>query len=277
MNQYTENKEYQKKAAEIRQSVLRAVHSAKASHVASALSIVDILTVLYHCKKFSFLHEINIAKRDSLLLSKGHACTALYATLRSTGDISDELFSTYGTNGSPLMHHISHKVPKVDFSTGSLGHGLPVSTGLAVADKINGFYNHRFCLVGDGELAEGSNWEAMLFAAHHELNNLTLIIDYNNLQSLDTVDNTLGLHPLDKKLEAFGWSVATIDGHNHSELYQAFTFRPQLRPHAIIARTTKGKGVSFMENSVKWHYKNPSDEELERALAEIKSMKDQNA
>ena len=233
--------------------------------------------MLYHCKRYCLLLETEIEKRDSFLLSKGHACTALYATLRSTGDISDALFSTYGLNGSPLMHHISHKVPKVDFSTGSLGHGLSVSTGLAMADKINKVNNQRFCLVGDGEMAEGANWEAMLFAAHHKLANLTLIIDYNNLQSIDTVDNTLRLNPLDKKLEAFGWCVTKVDGHNYLELDQAFNTKSQYRPQAIIAKTTKGKGVSFMENSVKWHYKNPNDDELERALAEIESERALNA
>ena len=169
--------------------MLQAVHSAKASYVASALNS-RYLVVLYHCKRYSLLLE-QIEKRIHFCLVV-YACTALYATLRSTGDISDALFSTYGLNGSPLMHHMFGKVPKVDFSTGSLGHGLSVSTGLAMADaEINKVNNQRFCLVGDGEMAEGANWEAMLFAAHHKLANLTLIIDYNNLQSIDTVDTLL--------------------------------------------------------------------------------------
>ena len=191
---------YVAKSVEIRSCILKMVHKAKASHVGSALSIVDILAVIYFCGRYNLTSNLEIAHRDSLILSKGHACSALYATLNAGGHLSDNLIKTYGENDSPLMHHISHKVPFVDFSTGSLGHGLPICVGLAKSDQINNVSHERFCLIGDGELAEGSNWEALLFAAHHKLNNITLVIDHNNLQSLDTVENTLNLESISAKL-----------------------------------------------------------------------------
>ena len=257
-------------ASDIRTIVLEMVHRAKASHVASALSIVDILTFLYNCDLFSFCEDCEIANRDSFILSKGHACTALYATLYVKGLITNEILHGYGTDGSPLMHHVSHKVPYIDFSSGSLGHGLSVTVGLAKADQIYGEKHHRICLLGDGEIAEGANWEAMLFAAHHRLDNVTILIDNNNLQSLDTVDNTLNLYPLKEKLEAFGCELHEINGHCFDEIETALLSDSSKGPKAIVLKTIKGKGVSFMENSVRWHYKNPSDDELSLALSELR-------
>lgn len=267
-----ENLDFSEVATTIQMTVLRMVHQAKASHVASALSIVDILTFLYNCDLFSLCEDLNIANRDSFILSKGHACTALYATLYVKGLLTKEMLHSYGADGSPLMHHVSHKVPFVDFSSGSLGHGLSVTVGLAKADQINGEKHHRICLLGDGEIAEGANWEAMLFAAHHNLDNVTILIDNNNLQSLDTVDNTLNLYPLKEKLESFGCELHEINGHCFEEIETALLSDSSKGPKAVVLKTIKGKGVSFMENSVRWHYKNPSDDELSLALTELRKV-----
>ena len=256
-------------ATRIRQNALRMVHRAKASHIASALSIVDILAVLYgQVMRFDPADEKS-APRDRFILSKGHACVAVYSTLAEVGLIEKAQLQTYGDDFSWLMNHISHKVKGVEFSTGSLGHGLPFGVGKALAAKTRGVDWKTFVLLGDGEMDEGSNWEALMFAAHHKLSHLTAIIDYNKLQSLDTTANTLGLEPLVDKLVAFGAVVHEVDGHNHTALRLALEKRPDTKPNVVVAHTTKGKGVSFMENSVAWHYKNPNDEQLALALAEL--------
>ena len=167
------------------------------------------------------------------------------------------------------MNHISHKVPGVEFSTGALGHGLPFGVGKALFAKRNKMNWHTYVLMSDGELDEGSNWEAFLFSSHHKLSNLTTIIDYNKLQSLTTISDTLELEPLVDKLKSFGWFVIEAGGHDHRDLLKAFKNSSDSKPKAIIAHTTKGKGVSFMEDSVKWHYKNPNDTELNQALLEL--------
>jgi len=250
-----ELKAIQDMAKNIRIDSLKMVHRAKASHIGSALSCADILAVLY--SDFA---------EDKLILSKGHATVALYAALKHSGYNLN--LEEYGQNGSPLMHHASHKVPGVEWSTGSLGHGLPVGVGKALASD----QNKVRVLVSDGELQEGSNWEAIMFAAHHKLNNLTMIVDYNNLQSITTVDQTLSLEPLDAKLRAFGWDVQEIDGHDPRYIFKALirTLDTE-KPTAIICRTTKGKGVSFMENKVEWHYKYPDEKQLIQAITEIEN------
>ncbi len=259
----------QKLANRIRQNALKMVHRAKASHIASALSIADILAVLYgEVMRFETSDE-GYKSRDRFILSKGHACVAVYATLAEVGFIPKDQLETYGDDFSWLMNHISHKVSGVEFSTGSLGHGLPFGVGKALAAQTRGETWRTFVLLSDGEMDEGSNWEALLFAAHHKLSKLTAIIDYNKLQSLDLVANTLGLEPLVDKLKAFGCTVHEIDGHNHQLIARVLTKSTNEKPTAIIAHTTKGKGVSFMENRVEWHYKNPNDEQLVMALAEL--------
>lgn len=256
-------------ANKIRKNSLKMVHRAKASHIASALSITDVLAVLYgNVMKFDSSDE-NYMDRDRFILSKGHACVAVYSTLAEVGLIPKEQLQTYGNDSSWLMNHISHKVTGVEFSTGSLGHGLPFGVGKALAAKVLGASWRTYVLLSDGEMDEGANWEAFMFAAHHKLSNLTAIIDYNKLQSLDTVANTLGLEPLADKLNAFGWSVHEIDGHDHQEIIEAFSALGSKKPTVILAHTTKGKGVSFMENKLEWHYKNPNDEQLAKALAEL--------
>lgn len=257
----------------IRQLALQMVTNAKASHIGSALSIADIVAALY--AKVLHVDPANpcLPARDRFILSKGHACVAIYAALAIKGFFPLAALETYGEDHSDLMNHISHKVPGVEFSTGALGHGLPFGVGKALAAKRLQATWRTFVLLSDGEMDEGSNWEALMFAAHHQLDNLVAIIDYNKLQSLASVANTLGLEPLGDKFRAFGWSVKEVDGHDHSELSMALNAVPWERgkPSILIANTIKGKGVSFMENEVLWHYRNPTTEQLRQALAELEA------
>jgi len=202
-------------------------------------------------------------------LSKGHACVALYAALADSGFFPVSDLKAYGTDHSKLMNHVSHAVPGVEFSTGSLGHGLPYGVGKALGARIKKMPWRTFVLLGDGEMDEGSNWEALMFAAHHKLDSLVAIIDYNKIQSMDTVSNTLGLEPLAEKLNAFGCIVKEVDGHDHNQLIRAFSSHTENKLLVIVAHTVKGKGVSFMENKVEWHYKNPDDAQLALALTEL--------
>jgi transketolase len=247
------------------------VHRARASHIGSALSVCDIVAVLYGQVLRIDPKKPTWADRDRFVLSKGHACVAVYAALAERGFIGRDDLLSFGQDHSVLMNHISHKVPGVEFSTGSLGHGLPFGVGKALAAKRRGEGWRTFVLLSDGELGEGSNWEALMFAGHHGLDHLTAIIDYNKLQSLTTVDKTLRIEPLAQKLEAFGCAVREIDGHNHAELWATLSSSPWTpgKPSILVCHTTKGKGVSFMENSVDWHYKSPSDDQLAAALSEL--------
>lgn len=256
-------------ATEIRGLVLRMVHKAKASHVASALSIVDILAVLYGQVLAKNSKDPQWAQRDRFVLSKGHACAAVYATLAAVGYFPREKLDSYGDDHSWLMNHISHHVTGVEFSTGSLGHGLPFAVGKALSAKKSGAAWRTFVITSDGEMDEGSNWEGLLFSAHNQLSNLTVIIDYNKLQSLGSVEDTLGLEPLADKLRAFGCAPIEVNGHDHQELALALNAVDKSKPTVVIAHTTKGKGVSFMENRVEWHYKNPNDDQLQQALKEL--------
>lgn len=258
-------------ARRMRIQALQMVHRARASHIGSALSICDIVAVLYGNVLRIDPAQPQAPQRDRFILSKGHACVAVYGALAETGFFPKEDLLLYGQDHSVLMNHISHKVPGVEFSTGSLGHGLPFGTGKALAAKRSRLNWRTFVLLSDGELGEGSNWEAMMFAAHHQLDNLTAIIDYNKLQSLTTVEKTLRLEPLADKVQAFGWAVREVDGHSHEELASALKGTPweSGKPSLLIAHSTKGKGVGFMENSVDWHYKSPSAEQLALAVAEL--------
>ncbi|KFN39670.1 transketolase [Smithella sp. F21] len=255
----------------IRADALRMVHAAKASHIGSSLSSADILAVLYD-------HILNVnperpdwSERDRFVLSKGHGVAILYAVLAEKGFFPKDALWTYCQNGSTLMGHISHHVPGVEISTGSLGHGLPIGCGLALAAKRDGKDYRTYVLLGDGEMDEGSNWEAMLFAAHHKLDNLIAIVDYNKIQSFGNVKDVLDLEPFTDKWRSFRWCVREINGHAHTEISDALKNIPIAdgKPTAIIAHTCKGKGVSFMENLLAWHYKTPTDEELAQALAEL--------
>lgn len=253
----------------IRTLSLEMVHRAKASHIGSALSITDIVAVLYGSVMNLDSSDPTMASRDRFILSKGHACVAVYAALAETGFISHDRLKTYGEDGSWLMNHISHKVDGVEFSTGSLGHGLSFGVGKALSARMSQEKWRTFVILSDGEMDEGSNWEALMFATHHKLENLVCIIDYNKLQSLGSVAQTLNLEPLTEKLSAFGCAVSVVDGHDHSELERVLSSTTKDKPTVVIANTVKGKGVSFMENQVAWHYKSPNQEELHQALVEI--------
>jgi transketolase len=204
-------------------------------------------------------------------MSKGHAGAAVYAALAETGFLDPQLLRQHYKNGSIFSGHVSHAgVPGVELSTGSLGHGLPVGVGMAWRGRQSGGLWRTFVLLSDGECDEGSNWEAAMFASHHRLDNLIAIVDYNNLQSLASTDDTLTLEPFADKWSAFGWDVVEVDGHDHDQLLAASAADGKSgRPRVVIAHTTKGKGVSFMENEVLWHYRAPDSAELAAALAEV--------
>lgn len=255
----------------IRGLALQMVHRANASHIGGVLSISDLLAVLYGGLLAVDPKNPDWEDRDRFILSKGHCCAGVYAALALRGFFPIERLEEYAQDASLMMSHISHHVPGVDFSTGSLGHGLPFAVGKALSARLSKKSWRTFVLLSDGELDEGSNWEAILFAAHHHLNNLVAILDYNKLQSLTSVDLTLRLEPLSDKFRSFGWRVLEIDGHDHEAIGRAFLGgdAPVPQPLIVIAHTTKGKGVSFMENKVEWHYKSPNSKQLEQALAEI--------
>lgn len=261
-------------AKRIRLDVVRMTNRGKSSHVGSALSIADIVAALYGAVLDVDPFDPHKPDRDRFLLSKGHAGAAVYAALAETGFFDPSLLEQHYQNGSIFSGHVSHKgVPGVEFSTGALGHGLNVATGMALAAKRAGESWRAFALLSDGECDEGSTWEAAMFAAHHKLDNLIAIVDYNKLQSLAPVSETLGLEPFADKWRAFGWSIEEADGHNHAQLLSAFARLPftEGRPSVVIAHTTKGKGVSYMENQVAWHYRTPLGADFDRAIAELEA------
>jgi transketolase len=259
-------------ALKIRRQAVLMTNQGKSSHVASILSMADIVAVLYGRILRKQPDNPGWPERDRFILSKGHAGAGVYAALAETGYFPAAWLEQHCAPGSKLCGHVSHiDIPGVEFSTGSLGHGLPVGAGMAYAGKIDRKDFRVFVLMSDGECDEGSNWEAILFAAHHRLANLIAIVDYNKLQSLGPVAETLGLEPFAGKWRAFGWQVTEVDGHDHDRLSASLDVRPEkgAPPTCVIAHTTKGKGVSFMENTVLWHYRSPQGEEFQAALAEL--------
>ena len=256
----------------IRRHVVCMTHRAQSAHVGTSLSMADLLAVLYGSVLRVDPSHPQWPERDRFILSKGHGCAGLYAVLAELGFFPLTWLDDFYQNGSRLAGHITHHgVPGVEVSTGSLGHGLPIGCGLALASKRDGQPYRVFTLLSDGECDEGSIWEAALFAAHHALDNLIAIVDYNKIQSLGTVQEVLKLEPLAAKWEAFGWGVREIDGHDFEQILRALTNIPFVpaRPTCIIAHTIKGKGVSFMENKLLWHYRSPDKHELRSALAEL--------
>ncbi len=250
------------------------ISRAKTSHTGSCLSVADILAVLYGSVLRFDKKTPGRPNRDRLIMSKGHAAAVIYAAVAEAGLMPVERLDEYARNGGQLYGHVTHVgVPGVEMSSGSLGHGLPVGTGMALVGKRDMQPWRVFVVMSDGECDEGSNWEAILFAGHHGLDNLTVLIDYNKIQSLDWVDRTIGLEPFAEKFRAFGWAVREVDGHDVTAVRHALEsvpFEPG-RPNAVIAHTVKGKGVSWMEGKVLWHYRSPNPEELERALAELEA------
>jgi transketolase len=259
-------------ANRIRRRVLEMICRAKSSHIGSVYSAVDILAVLYD--KILRLDPARPAwpDRDRFILSKGHACAGLYAALAERGFFPAAWLEEFFANGGRLAGHATHwGVPGVEVSTGSLGHGLSLGCGMALAGKRDRLSYRVFVMLSDGECDEGSTWEAALFAPHHGLDNLVAVIDYNKIQSFGRVEDVLNLGPLAAKWESFGWSVCEIDGHDHAQIEQALRQIPHAggRPTCVVANTVKGKGVSFMEDKVLWHYRCPDAEERRLALVEL--------
>jgi len=259
-------------AQRLRIHSVRMISTAKTSHIGSCLSVADILAVLYGDVLRFDPDRPQWADRDRLVVSKGHAAAITYAAVAEAGLMPIERLAEYGQPGSALWGHVTHAgVPGIEFSSGSLGHGLPASVGMALVAKRDQRPWRVFTVMSDGEFDEGSNWEAILFAAHHKLDNLVAIMDYNKIQSLDLVEKTIGLEPLAEKFRAFGWSAVEVDGHDIAALREALHAVPATpgRPTMVIAHTIKGKGVSFMEGQVLWHYRPPAGDELAAALREL--------
>ncbi len=263
-------------ALRIRRHVLTMTHQAKSSHVGTSLSMADVLATLYGGILRVDPGRPEWPDRDRFLLSKGHGAAALYAALAESGFFPLPWLEGYYQDGSVLAGHVTHTgIPGVDVSTGSLGHGLAIGCGMALAAKRDGRRFRVFVLLSDGECDEGSTWEAALFAPHHGLDNLVAIVDYNKIQSFGSVAEVLGLDPLGAKWEAFGWVAREIDGHDVEQVVRALSEIPFRvgRPSCVVAHTVKGKGVSFMEGKLLWHYRAPDAEELRLALAELEEQK----
>ncbi|MGN0660041.1 MAG: transketolase [Emergencia sp.] len=267
-----DNKHYEEMAARVREDVIRAIHNAGSGHPGGSLSAADIVTALY-------FREMNIdpadpkkADRDKFILSKGHAGPVQYAALAERGYFPVSDMMSLRKLGSPFQGHPNmHKVPGIEMSTGSLGQGISVSVGMALANKLDQNPGRVYTLLGDGELQEGLVWEAAMSAAHYKLDNLVAIVDFNGLQIDGRNDDVMTVKPVDEKFAAFGWNTLVIDGHNFDEIFDAFDQARACKgkPTAIIAKTHKGKGVSFMEDQAGWHGKAPNEDEAKLAVEEL--------
>jgi len=272
IHQVTDAEQMKEISTNVRKSILSLVYNTKGPHVGSAFSCVEILVALY----WRFLNVSskypNDPNRDMFIFSKGHASPAFFAVLHEAGFLTDNDIKGFAINGGIFEQHPNRDISKgIEVSSGSLGHGLSVGAGMALAAKRDNL-NKRVCvLISDGELNEGSIWEAALFSAHHKLDNLLLVIDYNKMQALGFTKDTLELDPLPAKFEAFGWACREVDGHQISSIIGAFDNFPfnSEKPSVVIAHTVKGKGVSFMENSLHWHYSCPNENECSLAFDEL--------
>lgn len=262
--------ELERKAVQLRRRMLRLIVHAGAGHTGGGLSCLDILNILYSRVLRISPETANDPQRDRYVQSKGHCVEALYTVLADRGFFPDAHLDTVCQYQSPYVGHPTRKISGIEMNTGALGHGLPICLGLALAAKMDGASYRVFTLLGDGELAEGSNWEAAMAAAHHQLDNLVAILDHNTLQITGPTRDVMSNEPLDEKWRAFGWEVRIVNGHDYAELTTALTEPPPTgKPLFIIANTIKGKGVSFMENVGKWHHGVPSEAELAQALEEL--------
>lgn len=264
--------ELQARARRIRARLVQLSHDAGTPHLGSALSCVDLLVAAYWGFISIDANAVDAVDRDRLIFSKGHAASALYATLAERGFFSDEALATFGQNGSSLSEQMSPGcAPGIEAATGSLGHGLSMGLGMALAGRIQN-QAYRVCVIlSDGECNEGTVWEAAMFAAARRVGNLVAIVDFNGWQATGRTDDIMSLSPLREKWEAFGWNACEVDGHDLENLLEALQNAPATtgKPTAIIARTVKGQGVSFMEDDNNWHYRIPNDDELGAALAEL--------
>lgn len=258
-------------ARRIRAHALRMTHRADASHVGTGLSMADILAVLYDGVVRVDPRHPRAADRDRVILSKGHGAAAFYGVLAECGFFDVAELDTFCEDGTRLAGHVSHHVPGVDFSTGSLGHGLALGCGVALGMRRRQHPGRAYVILSDGECDEGSVWESVLFAPHHGLDNLIAIVDYNRMQSFGSVAEVLDLEPFADKWTAFRWHVEVVDGHDHAALRETFARVPATpgRPTVVLAHTVKGKGVSFMEGQLLWHYRSPNAEQLRLALDEV--------
>lgn len=249
---------------ELRRKIITLCYQAKVGHIASSLSCIDVLYVLYK----RFLNK----QQNDFILSKGHAAPALYTILNKFGYLNDVDYSKYGTYGSKLTSHPTYLIPGIQYSSGALGLGLSVGIGMGLANKINGQNNRKvFVLMGDGELNEGSVWESFVFAGNKKMNNLIVIIDKNNLQASDFTKNIIKTDPLIRAIKKLGWEIIKVNGHDINQVYLAIdqAIVHSIKPVAIISQTTKGKGVSFMENNPAWHHRIPSELEYQQAIREL--------
>ena len=266
-------KQLEKNACKVRMGIIERVHSAKSGHPGGSLSCADILTYLYFNKMNIDPNNPKMENRDRFVLSKGHAAPALYSVLANRGYFDTELLKTLRQIGSILQGHPDMKhIPGVDMSTGSLGQGISAAVGMALSAKHFGNDFKVYTVLGDGEIEEGQVWEATMFAANKGLSNLTAFVDYNNLQIDGTIEEVNSAAPIDKKFEAFNWHTIIIDGHDFDQIEAALNEAETVdKPVAIIAKTVKGKGVSFMENQVGWHGSAPNDEQYGQAMSELKA------
>ncbi|MBE7500293.1 MAG: transketolase [Verrucomicrobiales bacterium] len=262
--------ELQLKAIALRRGMLRLIVHAGAGHIGGGLSCMDILNVLYNRVLQVSPETFAEPEHDRYVQSKGHCVEALYAVLADRGFFPSSDLNTVCRYQSPYVGHPTRHIPGIEMNTGALGHGLPICVGMALAGKREGAAYRVFTLLGDGELAEGSNWEAALAAAHYQLDNLTAILDHNSLQITGPTREVMSHEPLADKWRAFGWSVRTVNGHDYAELTRALSDPPAPgQPTFVLANTVKGKGVSFMENLASWHHRVPSEAELTAALTEL--------
>ena len=264
--------ELTKVAIKIRKGIIDAVYSAKSGHPGGSLSIADILTVLYFHEMKIKPEEPDWEDRDRLVLSKGHCSPALYSCLANRGYFPVEDLKTFRKIDSYLQGHPDkNKVPGVDMTTGSLGQGLSAANGMAIAGKMDNKDYRVYCILGDGEIEEGQVWEAAMTANKYKLDNLCVIIDNNNLQIDGTIEEVMNSYPIDEKFKSFGFEIIKIDGHDIEEIIKAFEVARNIKgkPTCIIAKTIKGKGISFMENQVSWHGKAPNEEQYKQAIEEL--------
>jgi transketolase len=265
-------KDFEEKAKEIRRNIVEMVHSAKSGHPGGSLSIVEILVTLYFYEMNIDPKNPKMEDRDRLVLSKGHCSPALYATLAEKGFFPKEDLNGFRKLNGYLQGHPDMKHTNgVDMSSGSLGQGLSCANGMAMSGKLNNKDYRVYAILGDGEIQEGQVWEAAMSSSHYKLDNLCIFVDNNNLQIDGTIEDVMSPYPIDKKFESFGFNTIVIDGHDYNQIIDALEKARETKgkPTAIIAKTTKGKGVSFMENQVGWHGKAPNDEELKKALDEL--------
>ena len=262
---------YAKLAAMIRAHSVTMTNLRHSGHVGSSLSMADLLAVLFEGVLHIDPKRPDWADRDRFILSKGHGAAGVYAVMAEKGFFPKDWLKTYYSDAGELCGHISHHVPGVEFSTGSLGHGLPVATGMALAAKRAGKKHRVVVMLSDGDCNEGSTWEAIMFSAQHKLDNLVAIVDYNRLQGIGRAEEIINLAPFAKKIDAFGWSVKEIDGHDLGQIEDALSIIPfaKDKPSFVIANTIKGKGISYMENTVASHYKCVADEDMQAAYEEL--------